>query len=148
MADEAIAVLAAKLAEMPMSPEAMLELVIYCQREQRKVEALNQIADEMRKRIAKVFQDLPEGKRESRKSGVGSVSFTEPGEKIELLDRDNTVAMLTDEQLRITYKPDLKAMETILKKDEFERHIKRSSTNPKITIREDKKSDDWDELDF
>jgi len=138
----------AKLSDMNMPVEAMIELAIYAKREAAKAEALLEIEKVMRGRINAYYDKLPAEERDTRRAEVGMITYTEAGEKVELKDRDWTVAHLTEEQLRITYKPDLKNMETILKPAEFERHVKRTKTNPKLTLRETPGNKDYHEIDF
>lgn len=140
--------LTAKLAGMPLPVEAMIELVIYLKREQDKAAVLAEVETVVRGRIAAAYEKLPAADRDTRRTEVGLVTYTEAGEKVELKDRDFTVENLTTDQIRITYKPDIKALETILKPDEFNRHVKRSPTSAKITLRETKGSKDYHELDF
>lgn len=140
--------IAAKLADEKMPMEAMIEIAIFLKREREKAEAIKVIEDVMRGRIDKLYEKLPKDSRETRRTEVGMITYTEEGEKIELRDRDFTVENLTQEQLRITYKPDLKALETILKPKDFERHIKRSKKPASTTLRDIKGSSDYQELDF
>jgi len=140
--------LSAKLASANMSPEAMIETAIYLRRQIEKAGALEECVKVLTGRIKAFYASLPADKRETRRVKVGMATYTEPGEKIELIDRDKTVEMLTEEQLRITYKPDVRAMETILKPADFNRLTKKVPTADRVTIRDNRASDVYDELDF
>lgn len=147
MGDNALTSLKVALEKEPMPVEAMIEVAIYLKREKAKVDALSALEEVMRARIDKFYSNLPEASRETRRTEVGMITYSGPGEKVELKDRDFTVQGLTAEQLRITYKPDLKAMQTILKPAEFERHVKRVKTKASTTLR-DTNSGEYSELDF
>jgi len=140
--------LAAKLAAHPMSPEAMIELLIYLKREREKANALTEIEEVLRGRLKAIYEKMPKGKRETRRTDVGYATYSDPKESVSLKDRDWTVENLSWEQLRITYKPDLKALQTILKPDEFERHVTRDAGKSTLTIKDQPKSSDFHELDF
>lgn len=140
--------LAAKLADHPMAPEAMIELIVYFKREREKAAALSEIEEVLRGRLAAIYEKTPVEKRETRRTEVGYATYSNPKETVSLKDRDWTVENLTEEQLRITYKPDLKAMETILKPDEFERHVTRKSGKSTLTVRDQSGSDEFYEIDF
>jgi hypothetical protein len=148
MTGDEIEALSAKLATEPMSPEGMIETAIYLRRQIEKAEDLNEAVKVLAGRLKEFYGSLNPEQRDTRRVKVGMATYTEAGEKIELKDRDFTVENLTAEQLRITYKPDLKSMETILKPDEFERHTKRTPTPAKVTIRDNRASSDFEELDF
>lgn len=140
--------ISAQLAGMPMPLEAMIELVIYIKRQREKVDALAIIEDVMRGKIKDLYAKLPEADRKTVRTEVGMVTMSAPGEKVELKDRDTTVESLTTEQLRITYKPDLKALETILKKDAFERLITRTPTKGVMAVKDIPASEVFHEIDF
>lgn len=139
--------LSAVLADLNMSVEAMIETSIYLKREIEKVTVFDEARKVLAGRIKQAMDNLPEDKRETRRTDVGMATYSEPGESVSLRDRDWTVEHMTDEQLRITYKPDLKAMETILKPEEFNRHVVRKPTPSKVSIR-DTNGTDYTELDF
>jgi len=139
--------IAAKLADAKLPVEAMLEALIYFKRERERVEALAPIEQVLRGRIDAHYEKLSEDHRETLRTEVGMATYLDGPDKIELKDRDFTVENLTAEQLRISYKPDLKALQTILKPEEFERHVTRSKGKPRLTIRATK-SDEYTELDF
>lgn len=140
--------IAGQLANKNMPIEAMLEIAIYCKREREKGEALKVIEDVMRGRIEAIYSGLPEDQRTTRRTQVGMVTYTAAGEKRELIDRDAAIEQLTPEQIRITYKPDLKALETILKKDALERITKVVPTPARITVRDNPAGTAYDEIDF
>lgn len=140
--------IAGQLSSKNMPIEAMLEIAIYCKREREKADALTVIEQVMRGRIEAIYADLPEDQRVTRRVQVGMVTYTAPGEKRELIDRDAAIEQLTPEQIRITYKPDLKALETILKKDQLERITKVVPTSARITVRDNSAGNAYDELDF
>ena len=135
------------LKEKNMPLEAMVEVAIYCKREREKAEALSVIEDLMRARLKKAYADMKPEKRVTTRAEVGMLTYTAEGETIALKDRDKTVEMLTEEQLRITYKPDLKALETILKAADFNRHVTRGKSAPKITLRDTKDNNEYHEID-
>lgn len=141
-------VLASKLGAEPMSPEAMVETIIYLRREMAKATALAVVEAALRDKLAATYAALPPEKRETRRCNVGLATYSEGGEKVELIDRDKTVETLTTEQLRITYKADLAALQTILKPDAFNRLVKRTPKPPVLTVREQKGSEAYEELDF
>jgi len=138
---------AALLKDKNMPLEAMVEVAIYCKREREKAEALAPIEDLMRARLKKAYAAMPPEKRVTTRTEVGMLTYTAEAETITLKDRDKTVEMLTDEQIRITYKPDLKALKTIMKPAEFNRHVTRGKSDPKITLRDNRASDEYSELD-
>lgn len=140
--------LAAKFAAHPMSPEAMLELVVYLKREREKADALQDIENVLRGRLKARYDTLPAEKRETLRTEVAIATYSEGHSRDKLRDRDWTVEHLTEEQLRITYSPDLKAMKTILKADEYARHVVSEESSPIMTIRETRASKDFQELDF
>jgi hypothetical protein len=111
MTGDEIEALSAKLATEPMSPEGMIETAIYLRRQIEKAEDLNEAVKVLAGRLKAFYGSLKPEQRDTRRVKVGMATYTEAGEKIELKDRDFTVENLTAEQLRITYKPDLKSME-------------------------------------
>lgn len=147
LSDGEIAQQEKKLDMMPMPLEAMIELSIYLKREMAKVDALKGMQAVLKGRIENAYQDRAVKDRVTCRTKVGMSTYSEGGEKLELIDRDTTVDNLTTEQLRISYKPDLKSLETILRPDEFERHVRRVPKDPVVTIRENK-SNDYEEIDF
>lgn len=148
MTPEQIEDLAAKLSTENMSPEGMIETVIYLRRQIEKAKALEDCAKVLSGRLGKFYEGLPAAQRETRRVDVGMATYTDAGTKTEIIDRDTVVENLTDEQLRITYKPDIKAMETILKEKDFERLTKQVPTPAKVTIRDNRASQEFNELDF
>lgn len=93
------------LENMKMPLEAMIEVAIYIKRQREKANALEVIEKTMRDRINEVYETMPPENRETRRTEVGMVTYTAPGTVVKLIDRDKSVEMMTDEQLRITYKP-------------------------------------------
>lgn len=148
LSDHDADLIAAKLADKTMPIEAMIEVAIYIKREREKANALEVIEKVMRGRIEKAYADLKPEQRETRRAEVGMVTYTDAGEKIVARDRDFIIENLTDEQIRITYQPDLKALATILKKDHLERLTKKEATKSRITLRDIPASDDYSELDY
>jgi len=139
--------IAGQLATKNMPIEAMLEAVIYLKREREKADALAVIEEVLRGRLSSIYANIPEDQRTTRRTKVGMVTYTAPGKKRELIDRDKAIELLTPEQIRITYKPDLKALETILKKADLDRLTKEVDVPSRITIR-DTSGTEFEELDF
>lgn len=137
-----------KLTLQPMSPEAMVEAIVYLQRQMEIASELRPLVDVLRSRLMEVYEALPEDKRETRRTPVGMATYTDGGTKAELIDRDATVESLTPDQLRASYKPDMKALEVMLTKDAFERLVKRTPVPPRITVRDNRSSADYEELEF
>lgn len=140
--------LAGKLSTEVMSMEGMIETAIYLQRQIELAKALDTCVSVLKGRIKSTYEKLPEDQRDTRRVRVGMATFTDASEKRDIIDRDKVVETLTDEQLRITYKPDIKAMETILKPGDLERLTKMVPVASKISIRDNRASEDYDELDF
>lgn len=131
----------------PMSPEAVIETLIYLQRERDKTEALNGPIAALRERLTAYYAALPAGNRASiRASNVGLVTYTPAGKRSVPLDRDKLVEALTPEQIRISYVPDMKALETILKPEVYRALTKEEPTKEKVTLR-DSNGSDFEELD-
>ena len=148
MSDEDIKDYAKKLEEAKLSPESMVEAIVYLKREREKADALKAMEDVLRARLKAYYDKRKADERESVRSEVGFATYSKPSEKVSLKDRDATVASLTDEQLRISYVPDLKALQTILKPDHFERLVKRETREPVLTVKENKGAEGYEELDF
>lgn len=128
-----------------LSPEILTEVVIYCGREQAKVAAvLDEISAAARDRLVKYYAGLKKSERATVRTEAGMTTYSEEGFKRDLKDRDTTVAALTPEQLRATYKPDMKALEVILKPAVFERLTKKVKVPAKISVRDSK--GDFEEL--
>lgn len=140
--------LSSKLATEKMPVEAMVETIVYLIREREKADALKVAEDVLRGRIMAHYAALPESLRGSVRTEVGLVTYADGGETVKAKDRDLIVESLTAEQLRISYIPDLKALETILKKDAFDRLVTRSPSAARITIRPNRGSTDYSELDY
>ena len=131
-----------------LTPEAMVEVMIYIKREKAKASELYQIEEAMKAQLAAYYDKTKKDKRESiRASDVGMCSYSPPGEKVTIKDRDKAVEALTAEQIRISYIPDVKHLETILKKADFDRLVNREDTAYKLSIR-DSKGDKYEELEF
>lgn len=140
--------IAAKLTTSNMPVEAMVEVLIYCKREREKADALSVIEDVLRGRILAAYETMPPEKRETTRTEVGMVTYTAAGETVSIVDRDTVVESLTQEQLRITYKPDMAALKTILKPDAYERLIKRTPKKASITVRDNPGASGYTEIDF
>jgi len=140
--------LAKKLSVAPMSVEAMIEVGVYLKRQMDKAAELEDCYKIMGGRIKAIMDKLPPDKRETRRTKVGMATYSDAGEKVEIIDRDKVVETLTAEQLRITYAPNIKAMETILKPGDFQRLTKRTPTASKVAIKQTKGVDDYEELDI
>jgi hypothetical protein len=121
------------------SPEAMVELAIYLKRQKAHADALNDLEAAVKAKIEEYYDGLAENKRDTVRTEAGMVTYAAPKETIKLRDRDATVEALSAEQLRASYKPDIKALEIMLKPDEFERHVTRETAKKgTITIRDSK----------
>lgn len=140
--------LAAKLATEPMSPEGLIETAIYLKRQKEKADALDDCIKVLTGRVKAFYDKLPPEKRETRRVKVGMATYTDAGEKVDIIDRDTTMETLTDEQIRITCTPNVKLMETILKAGDFERLTKKVPTPSRVTIRDNRASEEFEELDF
>jgi len=125
-----------KRAKMPV--EGAIELVIYLQREKAKCDVLNEAIAEARAKVNAVYDSTKEDERETIRAGAGMATYSKPGEKVQLKDRDATVEALSNEQIRITYQPDIKALKTILKKDEYDRLTETVATPSRIAIKDTK----------
>lgn len=128
------------LVEQNPGPEATMELIFYLERLKKDVAAaLDGTITDLKGRMSDFYKATKEDKRDRTETKAGMVTYTPPGEQVTIKDRDECVENLTDEQIRISYDPSakaVKALETILKKDHFERLITRKPTGMKLTYRD------------
>ena len=127
-----------KLTRIKPPVEAMIEMVIYLNRQKDKLAALSDMDKKLREMIKAHYDTIKPDERETIRSGAGMATYSRPGETTTIADRDAAVEALTDEQIRISYKPDVKALKTILKKAEFDRLTKTTPTPSRITIKDTK----------
>lgn len=127
---------AAILKELSQAPiEAFVETIAYIDYQIAAVDAVKdfrgQIVELLKDRLAK----LPATERGTRRVDAAVMTYSEGGETVSLIDRDATVDALSDEQVRASYKPDLKALEVMLRPEEFNRLVKREPKPPVVGIR-------------
>lgn len=104
-----------------LAPEQAIELAIYLKREAEKLDVFGPVMEECRKKIVAYYAALPAENRGTVTTRAARASYTKAAKTRVIKDRDETVAALTEEQLRISYIPDVKALETILRKEDFQR---------------------------
>ena len=115
--------------------EALVEVIAYCDYQLDRTQALSDLRYELVDILKARLASLPESQRGTRRVDAALMTYTEGKEAVTLIDRDATVASLTEEQLRASYKPDMKALEIMLKPDHFNRLVKRTPKPPVLTIR-------------
>lgn len=121
-------------------PEATMELILYLERQKAKAAAaLDNAITDLKGHMSDLYKSTREDKRGRTETSAGMVTYAAPGEKEEIKDRDDLVDDLTDEQIRIAFDPSakaVKALKTILRAEQFERHITRSPTGMRLTYRD------------
>ena len=121
-----------------MPPEQIAEFMVLIKREKEKVSALAELEKALRDKAMAYYETVTLDKRESIKTDAALLAYSPPSETVALRDRDETVAELTDEQIRISYKPDLNALKTILLPEVLERLTVRKAKAHSITLRDNK----------
>lgn len=148
-ADTNLSKLVENLKAEKMPVEAWIELAIYLKREIAKVDALSKLFDEVRGVVTDELGGvLPEKREDRSRVDVGQATYTEGRTTERLKDRDATVEALTDEQIRISYKPDIGNLRTILKPEKFAELVETTRSKPSVSIRENKGNRDFHEIDF
>lgn len=117
-------------------PETLADLAVYIARQKKRVEVLDDLDKAIRAAILAYYEKLQPEARDTVKSDAGMITYTAAGEKRELLDRDEAVKELTVDQIRASYNPDMKALETILPRKVFERLTRVKRTEAKISVRD------------
>lgn len=139
--------LEAKIAREKFTPDQLVELAVYLKREREKVSVLDGIENTIKDKLLDYYEKMAPEHRESLRTSAGMATYTQGRETLKLRDRDATVRELTPEQLRVSYKPDMKALETILPEDQFDKLVERSrSARGIVTVRDTR--GEFEELDF
>ena len=135
------------LKALTSTPEGMIEAAIWIKRQADIAEDLSECVDILKQKLMEFYQGQDADKRDTRRTKVGIAPYTDKGSKYVIIDRDTTVEQLTDEQLRISYVPNVKNLETILKPEMFERLTKTVDTPARVSLK-DLTNDNYEELDF
>lgn len=125
-------------------PEALADLMAYVRRQKNAVvTALGEIEEAISDAAKSYYEGLAEEKRETVRGKAGMITYTAAGKKDEAKDRDSIVASINPEQLRASYKPDLKALKVMLTPGKYRALVKEVDTPAKVTFR-DMGGDDYD----
>lgn len=148
MTEDEITVSAKHLQDAKMPAEAMVEALVYLKREREKADALLALEAVLRERLKSYYEGRNPSARETVRTKVGIASYSNPSDKVRPVDRDTVFESLTDEQRRISYVPDMKVLQTILKSDAFERLVTREKGKPTLTIKDSNSGVDYDEIEL